>query len=108
MIGSQNDTSLQMDQEENSTIPMATETTMLIPNKPSSDSEYNHTMAYVFIMIGVLLIMALVVFVVSFFCLTHLSHNPKLMTLRMKALENIEGKGENAGNHHLLLFPQFF
>ena len=29
-------------------------------------------------------------------------------TLRMKALETIVGKGENAGNHHFLLFPRCF
>ena len=27
------------------------------------------------------------------------------MTLKMKHLENIEGKGQNAGNQHFLLFP---
>ena len=26
----------------------------------------------------------------------------------MKAFQNIAGKGENAGNHHFLLFPQYF
>ena len=30
------------------------------------------------------------------------------MTLREKPLENIVGKGENAGKQHFLLFPQFF
>ena len=29
-----------------------------------------------------------------------------LMTLHKKPFENIEGKGENAGNQHFLLFPQ--
>ena len=29
-------------------------------------------------------------------------------TLREKNLENIVGKGENAGNQHFLLFPQCF
>ena len=29
-----------------------------------------------------------------------------LMTLDKKALENIVGKGENAGHQHFLLFPQ--
>ena len=29
------------------------------------------------------------------------------MTLKKKALENIVGKGENAGNQHFLLFIQF-
>ena len=29
-------------------------------------------------------------------------------TLRMKPLENIMGKGENAGNQHFLLFPTMF
>ena len=29
------------------------------------------------------------------------------MTIRKKALENIVGKGENAGNQHFLLFPRF-
>ena len=31
-----------------------------------------------------------------------------LTTLSEKILENIEEKGENAGNQHLLLFPQCF
>ena len=31
-----------------------------------------------------------------------------LMTLRTKPLGNIEGKGENAGYQHFLLFPQGF
>ena len=31
-----------------------------------------------------------------------------LMTVRKKALENIVGKGENAGNQHFLLFLQCF
>ena len=31
-----------------------------------------------------------------------------LTTLRREAFENIEGKGENAGNQHFLLFPQCF
>ena len=31
-----------------------------------------------------------------------------LMTLRKKSFENIERKGENAGNQHFLLFPQYF
>ena len=31
-----------------------------------------------------------------------------LTTLKKKALENTEGKGENAGNQHFLLFPQCF
>ena len=26
----------------------------------------------------------------------------------MEAFENIVGKGENAGNQHFLLFPQYF
>ena len=30
------------------------------------------------------------------------------MTLEEKAFENIVGKGENAGNQHFLLFPQYF
>ena len=30
------------------------------------------------------------------------------MTLKKKPLENIEGKGENAGEQHFLLFPQCF
>ena len=28
-----------------------------------------------------------------------------ILTLKKKALENIVGKGENAGNEHFLLFP---
>ena len=31
-----------------------------------------------------------------------------LMTLRKKASENFVGNGENAGNHHFLLFPPCF
>ena len=31
-----------------------------------------------------------------------------LIPLEKKAFENIVGKGENAGNQHLLLFPQCF
>ena len=30
------------------------------------------------------------------------------MALKEKAFENIEGKGENAGNQHFLLFPPCF
>ena len=30
------------------------------------------------------------------------------MTLKKKAFEIIVGKGDNAGNHHFLLFPQCF
>ena len=39
-----------------------------------------------------------------------LPHNPDflLTTLRKTHLENIVGKGENAGNQHFLLFPQCF
>ena len=33
---------------------------------------------------------------------------PTLMTYRKKPFENIEGKGENAGNQHFILFPQCF
>ena len=29
-------------------------------------------------------------------------------TMKKKPIENIEGKGENAGNQHFLLFPQCF
>ena len=29
------------------------------------------------------------------------------MTLKEKPFENIEGRGENAGNQHFLLFPRF-
>ena len=36
-------------------------------------------------------------------------HNSRLLTsLEKKAFEKIVGKGENAGNQHFLLFPQFF
>ena len=31
-----------------------------------------------------------------------------LTSLKKKPFENIVGKGENAGNHHFLLFPQCF
>ena len=31
-----------------------------------------------------------------------------LTMLKKKAFENIVGKGENAGNQHFLLFPQYF
>ena len=38
-----------------------------------------------------------------------LPHNTDfLMTLRNKTFKNIAGKGENAGYHHFLLFPQCF
>ena len=30
------------------------------------------------------------------------------MTVEKRPFENIVGKGENAGNQHFLLFPQFF
>ena len=30
------------------------------------------------------------------------------MAMKKKLLENIVGKGENAGNQHFLLFPQCF
>ena len=33
---------------------------------------------------------------------------PTLTTLRKKPIENIVGKGENAGNQHFLLFPMMF
>ena len=37
------------------------------------------------------------------------THNPKFLTpLEKKTFENIEGKGEHAGNQHVLLFPQCF
>ena len=42
---------------------------------------------------------------------THKNHalfGKGLMTLKKKALENTEGKVENAGNHYFLLFPQCF
>ena len=32
----------------------------------------------------------------------------KLTTLEKEAVENILGKGENGGNQHFLLFPQYF
>ena len=32
----------------------------------------------------------------------------RLTTLYKERFENIVGKGENAGNHHSLLFPQRF
>ena len=37
-----------------------------------------------------------------------LPNNLDLTTLKKKALENIVGKGVNAGNQHFLLFPQCF
>ena len=38
-----------------------------------------------------------------------LPHNPDFLRhLIKKNFENIEGKGENAGNQHFLLFPQCF
>ena len=37
-----------------------------------------------------------------------MSSDNGLTTLRKKAFEHIVGKGENAGNQHFLLFPQFF
>ena len=39
--------------------------------------------------------------------LTHY-HNPDLTLLEKKALENIVGKVEHAGNQHFLLFSQCF
>ena len=30
------------------------------------------------------------------------------MTLKHRAFKNIVGKGENAGNRHFVLFPQYF
>ena len=30
------------------------------------------------------------------------------MTLQKRIFENVEGKGENAGNKHFLLFPTMF
>ena len=41
-------------------------------------------------------------------CLTHYHTIPTFDDLRKKPLENIEGKGENAGDQHFLLFPQCF
>ena len=38
-----------------------------------------------------------------------LPHNSELLMTRRKNLsENIVGKGENCGNQHFLLFPQYF
>ena len=37
-----------------------------------------------------------------------LPHNRLLTTLKKMPFENIVGKGENAGNHHFLLFTQCF
>ena len=34
-----------------------------------------------------------------------LPHNPDFMTLRMKTIENMVGKGENADDQLFLLFP---
>ena len=39
--------------------------------------------------------------------LTLTTQSRLLTTLRKNAFENIMGKGENAGNQHFLLFPQF-
>ena len=36
-----------------------------------------------------------------------LPHNPDFTTLRSKPYENIVGKGQNAGDHNFLLFPQY-
>ena len=36
------------------------------------------------------------------------TQSPLLTTLRKKPFENIMGKGANAGNQHLLLFPKCF
>ena len=47
--------------------------------------------------------------VISKFSLLTLYQKSRLLTLlEKKALENIVGKGENAGNQHFLLFPQWF
>ena len=35
-------------------------------------------------------------------------HKPDFNDPEQEAFENIEGKGENAGNQHFLLFPQCF
>ena len=37
-----------------------------------------------------------------------LPKNPDLMTASKNPFENIAGKGENAGNHHFLLFQKSF
>ena len=37
-----------------------------------------------------------------------LPHNPDFDDPKKKALKNIVGKGENAGNQHFLFFPQCF
>ena len=45
----------------------------------------------------------------SFSVIISLLHHPNIITsLKKKALENIVGKGENAGNQHFLLFPHCF
>ena len=36
------------------------------------------------------------------------THSRLLTTLTKEAVENIVGKGENAGNQHFLLFPNVF
>ena len=45
----------------------------------------------------------------DFLCIYPLPNHPKLLTPQeKKAFENIEEKGEIAGNQHFLLFPQCF
>ena len=44
----------------------------------------------------------------SFYPLTLYHTIPTLNDREKEAFENIVGKGENAGNQHFLLFPQFF
>ena len=46
--------------------------------------------------------------ILSYWFVNSLPHSPDLTPLEKKALENIVGKGENAGNQHFLLFPQCF
>ena len=65
MIGSQNNTDILSEKENNSTVSMSTVAMTTIPVKDSCEAEYNHTLAYIFILLGVLLVMALLVFVVS-------------------------------------------
>ena len=47
---------------------------------------------------------------VNLYLYSSFPHNPDFLTTltKKKPLENIVGKGENAGNQHFLLFPQCF
>ena len=47
-------------------------------------------------------------YMVTLYHITLYNTIPTYFTLNEKALENIVGKGENAGDQHFLLLPQYF